>query len=371
MKVVALSSSRADYGIYLPLFKELASDNYFDFSIIAFGTHTSRHHGYTVQNILEDGFKVSHQVESLILGDTPEAIAGAIGLTVLKFSSIWSELANDIDLILCLGDRYEMFAAVAASVPFNIKVAHIHGGETTSGAIDNSMRSCLTTMSSYHFASTSNHVKRISELTGSSENVFNVGALSLDNIQDVQLLSAEEFEIKYGINMLQPTILFTFHPETINPHNNLAHTTTLIQTLRDLLDDFNLVLTMPNADTFGSLVREKLNEFVDQFPDKVYSIENFGTKGYFSCMNLSACVLGNSSSGIIEAASFGKYVVNVGERQAGRDAGANVISVPIEKASIINAVRSIVGKRYNGKNIYYAGGAKAIITETLKSINYE
>ncbi len=161
MNILVLTSSRADYGIYLPLLKRLKSDNFFNLKIVAFGTHLSQQHGYTINQINKDGFELAYKVETVLEGDSPEIIVKSMALTVDKFATLWRKEKFSIDLILCLGDRYEMFAAVSASVPFNIPVAHLHGGETTLGAIDNSFRHSITAMSKIHFASTENHAQRI------------------------------------------------------------------------------------------------------------------------------------------------------------------------------------------------------------------
>ena len=364
MRVAVLTSSRADYGIYLPLLKKLATDPAFELKIIAFGTHLSHFHGYTLKEIQQDGFEVYKTVESLVLGDSPEAIGSAIGLTQLKFASVWAAEKENLDLIFALGDRYEMFAAVMAAIPFNIPVAHIHGGETTLGAIDNTFRHAITLASQWHFTSTQTHAVRVKELTGKTEKVYNVGALSLDNMQDMQLLSKEQFQEKFGIDISMSSVLVTFHPETVSFEANLKYTDELIAALKEL--NYQIIITMPNADTMGAAIRQKLMAFAALNPN-VKTVESFGTLGYFSCMQHCSFLIGNTSSGIIEAASFGKYVINVGDRQLGREGSANVFHCPVQKDAILAVVYKIEElPAFTGENIYGAGNSANKIIAALK-----
>ena len=367
MNIVLLTSSRADYGIYRPLIRKMQADNFFNLSLIVFGTHVSSFHGHTIDQIHEDKVRIIYQIESLILGDSPEAIATAMGTTTLKFSGIWQTIHQDVDLMICLGDRYEMLAAVIASAPFNIPIAHFHGGETTLGAIDNKFRHSLTAMSDYHFTSTQKHQERVSQIVGNQKHIYNVGALSLDNLQDLTLLSLTSFKAKYGIDLANPSILITFHPETVSYEKNITYIETLISSLRVLSADYQLIITMPNADTLGNMVRKKLANFALNNP-QVFTIESFGVLGYFSCMQHCSFLLGNTSSGIIEAASFKKYVINVGDRQKGRDAGENVLQVPIKQDDILAAVKKIATlPPFDGYNIYGKGNASSKIIDILKN----
>jgi GDP/UDP-N,N'-diacetylbacillosamine 2-epimerase (hydrolysing) len=365
VRVGILTSSRADYGIYKPLLKSLWEDSAFELSIIAFGTHLSRFFGYTVNQIEVDGFPVAHRIESLIHGDSEEAVGTAMGLTTTKFSQVWEQEKHNLDLLFGLGDRYEMFAAVSAAVPFNIPIAHIHGGETTLGAIDNKFRHAITQMADYHFTSTTAYADKVRAMMDDDQNVYNVGALSLDNLQTQKLYSLEEFKEKVGIDLSYPTILITVHPETVNVQNNEAH----IQALLAALDEMNyqFLFTMPNADTQGTVIREAIKSFVEQYPQKAVAIENLGTQAYFTAMKHCAFMMGNSSSGIIEAASLGTYVINLGNRQNGRLASHNVQHVSFDKDGIQKAIQEVEKSgSYKGNNIYWNGGAADQIVQALK-----
>lgn len=350
MRVSILTSSRADFGIYLPLVKLLNKDSYFNLNLIVFGTHLSKDHGYTVNNIIEHGFKVNYKLKTL-LGDNPHEISMSMSLTMKEFSKVWKIEKDKTDLIICLGDRYEMFAAVSASVPFNIPIAHIHGGETTLGSIDNIFRHSLTLMSKYHFTSTESHLKKVVSLTQNKNNVFNIGSLSLDNQDQINLYSKSEFKTNFNIDFSKPTILVTFHPETLSYEKNKDHSIELSSALREVRD-FQIVITMPNSDTRGSIIRECFIKLRDQC-SHIISVENLGSKGYFSAMKYCKFLLGNSSSGIIEAASFKKYVINLGARQEGRLGGKNIINIKIKKSLILQAVEKLskLGE-FNGSNPY-------------------
>lgn len=370
MRLAVLTSSRADYGIYLPLLKKLRADDTFELTIIAFGTHLSRFHGYTVEQIEKDGFEVTEKLETLILGDSETAISNAIGNTISRFAPLWERLKGQIDLVFALGDRYEMFAAVSASIPFNIKIAHIHGGETTLGAIDNKFRHAITLMSSIHFVSTKPYAEKIELLTGEAKDIFNVGALSLDNLSDLKLLSIEAFKDRFNIDFSLPTILTTFHPETVSIGKNLEYANVLMEVFNILSEKYQVVITMPNADTMGNIIREKFTALASN-NSKVICVENFGKLGYFSCMQLCSFLLGNTSSGIIEAASFGKYVINLGDRQKGRASGENVIHTKINLGSIRENISKIeqLGKDYDGINIYHSDRSSIKIINALKGLN--
>ena len=368
MRIGVLTSSRADFGIYLPLLKKMKGDAFFDLDIIAFGTHLSAFHGHTIKQIYDEGFEVKYTVESMLLTDSPEAIATAVGLTSIKFADFWQKNKSRFDLVFCLGDRYEMFAAVNAGIPFNISFAHFHGGETTLGAIDNIYRHAITLASKYHFVATKAYAERVAHLIDSEANITTVGALSLDNLDSLDLLSVAEFKSIWNVDLSQNTIVCTFHPETVSYDSNEFYASELVKAIKQLRANYQILITMPNADTAGNIIR---NAFIDNFVNdsKVFLIENLGSKSYFTAMKYCDFLLGNTSSGIIEAASFGKYVINLGNRQKGRAAGNNVFHSEVMLSNIIEATRNVELKNKLSKNnIYWSGGATHKIIEKLKSI---
>lgn len=366
MKIGVLTSSRADYGIYRPLLTQLRDDPFFELVIIAFGTHLSEHHDYTLHNIRDDGFDVQYKIHTLTEGDSEEAISQMMALTATKFTSVWEAENKHLDLVFCLGDRYEMFSAVSAAVPFNIPFAHIHGGETTLGAIDNTFRHCLTLMSDYHFTSHPTYAKRVEAILGDAKNIYTVGALGLDNLEATELFSIEAFKKKFEIDLSRPTILFTFHPETINSQRNVTYIQEIIAALENT-NDYQILITGVNTDTHNELIRNKLTDLCKQHSSSVFMVENLGTRGYFSAMNYCSFMMGNTSSGIIEAASFGARVINLGDRQKGRIAGLNVVNVPIRQDEIITAIQKIQNITTSvSENIYWRGGAACKIIQVLK-----
>ena len=338
-QITVLTSSRADYGIYRPLLQLLKEEPEIKLQIVAFGTHTAPAFGNTIEIIKEDGFVIERALPFVLNGSSPKTIADSMAKTIEQFAEVWETLPAD--LIICLGDRYEMFAAVAASVSFAIPVAHIHGGETTLGAIDNIFRHSLTHMASLHFTSCEEYRQRIIELTGSAEGVFNTGALSIDNLQSLKLLSKEQFFKKFGVNLNKQTLLTTFHPETVSFNRNDEYVKQLSAALEKLTDDFQVIITMPNADTMGNVIREEMQLLAQKKENKLFTFENLGTIGYLSAMKHCTMMVGNTSSGFAEASYFPKWVVNLGNRQEGRLLTENIRTIAIEEYLIVKTVKEL------------------------------
>ena len=366
MKVGILTSSRADYGIYLPLLQKMKLDSFFELEIIAFGTHLSKSHGFTVNEIQKDGYDVIHEISSLISNDDAESISTSYGLTILKFADFWAE--NQYDVVFCLGDRFEMSAAVQAGIPFGVNFAHVHGGETTLGAIDNIYRHQITLSSKMHFTASNLYAKKIVGLIEDKNNVYPVGALSLDEVSLFKPIEKSVFYKKFSIPS-EDFALLTFHPETVAVNENVHFATEMKTALFELCQELYLVITMPNADTLGSFYRQELEVLKHEFPERVLLIENFGKANYFSAMYYAKLLIGNTSSGIIEAASFGKYVINVGARQKGRAQSKNILNATFSSKDILLKFNQALklGK-YKESNIYYKAGAVDNIIKVLKKI---
>jgi GDP/UDP-N,N'-diacetylbacillosamine 2-epimerase (hydrolysing) len=354
VKIGVLTSSRADYGVYLPLLRAMKSSGKFKLRLIAFGTHTSKFHGYTLTEIRDSGDFEIDKIESLITSDTEGAIATSSALTSLKFADYWENNAASFDWVLCLGDRFEMAAAVFSGIPYGIRFAHFYGGDYSPGAIDNVYRNCLTHCSELHFTSTEICAQRVRNMVPVNQQVKVVGIMSLEKqLNKNQILSKAQIFDKWNIPFSRPTILATFHPETINPESNNLSVHEVKKALSSLVSNFDIVVTMPNSDTNGVIYRHMYTELKTEFPKSIFLIENFGIQSYFSCMYHAILVLGNSSSGITEAASFSKYTVNVGDRQKGRAFSENIISVDFDSSKIIDAVKKTATLgTYTGQNIY-------------------
>lgn len=364
LKVGILTSSRADYGIYRPLLEKMSEDNTFDLDVIAFGTHLIKRFGHTVDAIYEDGHKVLAVPGTMCDGDAPSDIAYSMSSTIRSFADFYK--GHKYDILFALGDRYEMFSAVAASVPYNLDVAHIHGGETTLGAIDNSFRHSITHFSRLHFTAAEDYKLRLIKMLGRRSGVYNVGALSIDAIRSLKLLQIDEFNKKYDFDLGKPTVLFTFHPETIRYERNEQYISDIIDAIVKL-NQYQFLITMPNADTMGIAIRNMIIRRLADNPN-VKIVENLGSKDYLSAMKHCSFLMGNSSSGFVEASFFSKPVINLGKRQAGRILTQNITTVDIDEASILKAVKqieSLVG--VVTKSVYGNGTASSKIVRILKN----
>jgi GDP/UDP-N,N'-diacetylbacillosamine 2-epimerase (hydrolysing) len=369
MRVGILTSSRADYGIYYSLLRALATDVNTEFGLFVFGTHLSAEHGMTVGQIESDGYPIYERIDTMPAFDDAAGISRAMGKTITNFAAIWERWAGCLDVVIALGDRYEMFAAVAATVSFGVPVAHLHGGETSLGAIDDKFRHAITQMSTLHFTATPAYAEKVAQLIGTDAGIHYVGAPSLDGLAEMPLLTIAEMKHRFGIDFDQPTILSTFHPETVGSEKNENYGKELCRSLNHLTGRYQVVITMPNADTMGSVLRRQYIALAEE-NKRVIAIESFGKIGYFSAMKYCAFLLGNTSSGIIEAASFGKYAINLGDRQAGRAHSKNLLTVPVQQAEIQATVVKLETKNltYSGANAYLKSGDAA--TEILHILKH-
>ncbi|MBU1239221.1 UDP-N-acetylglucosamine 2-epimerase (hydrolyzing) [Myxococcota bacterium] len=345
LRVKIITTSRADYGIYQPLLRALDADPRFDLGLLVTGMHLLETHGFTVKAIETDGFHIHGRVPPGISGDSPHHIATAMGIITQGFAKLFENLK--VDLLITLGDRYEMFAAAAAAVPFGIPIAHIHGGETTKGAIDECFRHSLTKMAHIHFPCAEEYAKRITQLGEEPWRVHNVGALAIDQIRAFQPWSLEELESKKGVRIDPVTLplVVTYHPVTLEAEMTGDYT----KALMTALDAWGgpVVFTMPNADTHGSIIRDSIQQFCRTHAT-AQVVETLGSQGYFSLLHHAAAMVGNSSSGILEAPSFKLPVVNIGNRQAGRMRSANIIDVPDGDADeILQAIRRSTSPQFN------------------------
>lgn len=350
MKIGILTSSRADYGIYLPLLNKLKRDSRFELEIVAFGMHLQDSQGFTIRSIEADEYAVIHKVGKMPDGDQIFDIAFGYGSLVKDFACFWRD--NQFDLVFALGDRWEMSAAVQAALPFELSIAHIHGGETTLGAIDNIYRHQITLASSYHFTAAECFSMRISEIIGTDEGVHTVGSISLEELKNIYLPKWEDVKKEFNIPFDEFTLV-TFHPESVRANRNELLCKEAVNSLEQLAKTHNLLVTKANSDALGSMYNDSFQSLVAKYPNKVKLVSALGKLNYFKAMKQCDFLLGNTSSGILEAASFSKWVINVGDRQKGRLQNANVINVPFQQSSILNAVKEVKLKSsYQGENLY-------------------
>ena len=365
MKIGILTSSRADYGIYLPLLDKLKFDQRFQLEIIAFGMHLQKSQGNTIAQIIKDGFEVIHKIGEMPESDGVIDISKGYGNLVVSFADFWSQ--NKFDIVFALGDRWEMSAAVQASIPFEVKLAHIHGGETTLGATDNIYRHQITLASTFHFTAAEVFSERVISILGSDKNVHTVGSISLEDINQLQLPSWDSVKEKFAIPF-DDFILVTFHPESVGSSMNKHYASVISDVLEILAKEHNVLVTKANSDALGSLFNDCFKQLQEEYPQKLKLVSALGKLNYFKAMEKCDFMLGNTSSGIIEAASFGKYVVNVGDRQKGRLRNENVVDVRFDREEILLAITNRMVQRgcYSGTNKYVTHGTTyAIIEEIL------
>jgi UDP-hydrolysing UDP-N-acetyl-D-glucosamine 2-epimerase len=360
--------ARSDYGIYLPILRKIQADPDLRLHLFVSGMHLSPEFGLTVRAIEADGFDVGERIEMLLSSDSPEGIAKSIGLGMIGFAQAYAQHCPDIMLVL--GDRFEMYAAAVAALPFKIPVAHVHGGEITQGAIDDALRHSITKLSHLHFVAAETYARRVAQLGEEPWRITVSGAPSLDNLHTIRLLSLDELEARYGLCFQPRPLLATFHPVTLE----YGQTEWQVGELLAALDDAGLpvVFTLPNADTGGRIIQRMIAEYIGDRPS-AWLVDNLGTQAYFSLMAVAAAMVGNSSSGIIETPSFGLPVVNIGTRQAGRVRGANVIDVDYKRAAILQGIRQAVRPEFREslrqmENPYGYGRASDIIVERLKTV---
>jgi GDP/UDP-N,N'-diacetylbacillosamine 2-epimerase (hydrolysing) len=366
VKIGILTSSRADYSIYYPLIIKAMELPNTQVELIAFGTHLSKQHGYTIDNIIADGFEVKHQLDHCYaLNDSPMGISLAMANTSKVFAEFWNE--NQFDLVFCLGDRYEMFAAVAAAVPYQLNMAHLYGGERTEGAIDDCLRHAISLMSKWNFTACEDYKKRVEELTLQKNRTFNFGHLSIDNLKRLSLLSIEELKDKTGLDFNIPTILCTFHPETIKYDQNAVFANEIAMAFNEL-NEYQILITMPNSDTGSQPIRDTFSK-LSTTNSNVYITENLGTIGYLSAMKHCTMMVGNTSSGFVEASFFPKTVINLGERQTGRIVTSNIINTNITTQEILNAISTNRLNKYNEGQIqiYGTGETAVLICNEIKN----
>jgi len=367
--ICVVTTSRADYGLLYWLMREIADDPGLRLQVVATGMHLSPEFGLTVREIERDGFTPDDTIEMLLSADTPSAVAKAVGLGVISFADSLRRLKPDI--LVGLGDRFELFAAVTAAMIARIPVAHLHGGESTEGAIDESIRHSITKMSHLHFTAAEPYRKRVIQLGEHPERVFTVGAFGLDNIARLPLLGREEIERALGFSFLPRNALVTFHPVTLEKETSEAQCGELMAALEDT-GGLGIIWTRPNADTEGRIINRLIDEFVARHPQRSAAFTSLGTRHYLSVLKHVDCVIGNSSSGLIEAPSLRTATINIGDRQRGRLRAASVVDCRPEREDIRAAIEKIRAPAFRelvsaADNPYGTAGAAVRTWEVLRT----
>ncbi|KGA10395.1 MAG: UDP-N-acetylglucosamine 2-epimerase [actinobacterium acIB-AMD-7] len=362
-----VTGSRADYGLLKRLMKLIDSDPKMKLQIIVTGSHLSSKHGFTYKEIEEDGFQIDFKVDIIENIIDAQSTARAMSKAQIEITKISSEIKPD--LMLVLGDRYEILSAVISALLTNVPVAHIHGGEVTTGAFDDSIRNAITKMSHLHFVATANSKNRVIQMGEIPANIFNFGGLGVDAIQGLNLLSKEEVEKKLGMKFGAKNLLVTYHPETISKISPIDQIQVLLEAL-SLKKEINLIFTGVNADPGSDEISRAINQFVQSNSNSRY-YASLGQRVYLSTLLYCDGVVGNSSSGILEVPSFKRATVNIGNRQLGREMAESVINCELESDSIGKSIDNIYSKYFEVvlsevSNPYGKGGASSKILEVIK-----
>ena len=371
-KVCVVTGSRAEYGLLYWLMKEIDADEEFKLQIIATGSHLSHEFGLTYKEI-EKEFKIDKKIEMLLSSDTNVGISKSMGLAQISFAEAYEELRPD--MVLVLGDRYEILSATSAAMIARIPIGHIHGGETTEGAFDESIRHSITKMSHLHFTATDDYKNRVIQLGEHPSRVFNVGALGIENIKKMQLLTKEKFKKSIDFKLNKKNILVTFHPTTLEIGKPKEH----FQELLDAIDDLeatNIIFTKANSDTDGRIINQMIDEYIAKNNYKSTGFVSLGQLRYLSAMQYIDAVVGNSSSGLIETPTFKIGTINIGDRQKGRLKADSVIDSLPNKKNIKDAFEVLYSKKFQSvlktiENPYGDGFASKKIIKLLKTIRLD
>jgi GDP/UDP-N,N'-diacetylbacillosamine 2-epimerase (hydrolysing) len=373
MKICVATGTRAEYGLLKPLIDQIVIEPNWQLQVLVTGAHLSPEFGLTYQQIEKDGVPIDAKVEMLLSSDTAEGIVKSMGIGMIGYADAFKNLKPD--LLIILGDRYEMLAIAAAALIFKIPIAHLHGGEITEGAYDDSIRHAITKLSHYHFTSTASYRNRVIQMGEPAELVFNVGAIGLDHVQSLPFLDKKELEVSLGIQFLKYNYQVTFHPATLAN----VDAATQFQELLDAIDqqeDSFFVFTKANADTDGRIINQMIDEYVQKNTNKSAAFTSLGSLRFLSVLKVCDAIVGNSSSGIIEAPSLGIATINIGDRQKGRIQALSVVNCDPSTTEIMAAfdqVKTTESKQIVSKlvNPYWNGGVAKQIAKAIKSFDLE
>jgi len=369
-KICVITGTRAEYGLLYWLIKAIKENKDLKLQLIVTGMHLSPEFGLTYKEI-EKEFRINKKIEILLSSDTCVAISKSMGLALISFSEAFEEL--DPDIVVVLGDRYETFSATSAAMIAKIPIAHLHGGETTQGAFDEAIRHSITKMSHLHFTATNEYKNRVIQLGEHPNRVFNVGGMGIENIKRLKLLSLKEFEKSIDFKLNKKNILVTFHPVTLENNTAKEQFQELLNAINELKDT-NIIFTKANSDINGRVINQMIDEYVDNNMHKSLCFASLGQVRYLSALQFVDVVLGNSSSGIIEAPSFKIGTINIGDRQEGRVKASSIIDCKPNKSSILKAFDKLYSKEFQEAlkttiNPYGNICASEKIIEVLKNVD--
>lgn len=370
-KIAVFTGTRADYGLLYWLLKDIQASRVLDLQLLVSGMHLSPEFGLTKNAILADGFKIDAQVEMLLSSDSPVGVVKSIGVGLIGFADALDRLAPDC--LIVLGDRFEALAAAEAALVLRVPIAHLHGGEKTEGAYDDAIRHAITKMANLHFVAADEYRNRVIQMGESPESVLNVGALGLDHLVRSSKMGLIELSDSLKFDLRQPFIMATYHPVTAGEESPEKTMAALLSAL-DVFSDYQVLITYPNADNGGRSIIALIDAYAQRHPDRVCAVPSLGSMRYLTAMSLASAVVGNSSSGIIEAPAYRVPTVDIGVRQEGRLAAASVIHAIADRADIIAAIRRVLSKEHaqvtaQCVNPYGSGDAAREIVRYLEENN--
>lgn len=371
-KICIVTATRAEYGLLKPLMHKLKKSDQFELQVVATGAHLSPEFGLTYRFIESDGFQINDKVEMLLSSDTPTGIVKSMGLAQIGFADIFNRLLPDA--IIILGDRYEMLSVASAAAIFTIPIIHLHGGEITEGAYDDAIRHAISKLSAIHFTSTEEYRQRLIQMGEQPTHVHNVGAIGLDNIIDLPLMSREELENSLGIVFKKYNYQVTFHPETLSDISSEEQFGILLQAIRQQKDSY-FIFTKANADTNGRVINQMIDQFVNENSAISSAYNSLGSLRFLSTVKMCDAIVGNSSSGIIEAPSLGTATINIGDRQKGRTQANSVVNCKVDLEEILEAFQKITDSTFKKslkrlQNPYGQGGTSDKILQALSHVDF-
>lgn len=372
-KICVITGSRAEYGLLRGLMKAIQATENVQLQVIATNMHLSPEFGSTYQEIEKDGFTIDKKVEMLLSSDSPNATAKSVGLGTIGFADAYEDLKPD--MIVVLGDRYEILSAVSVALFYKIPVAHLHGGEITEGAYDDCIRHAITKMSHLHFTSTEEYRQRVIQLGEDPKRVFNVGAIGIENIKQIPLMSKSELETSLDFTIGDKCLLVTYHPVTLENSSVEEQCRNLLSAL-DELTDYRIIFTMPNSDTNGRVIMQEIEKFVEKNKKRSISFKSLGITRYLSLLQYVKAVVGNSSSGIIEVPSFGIPTLNIGIRQKGRISSKSVIHCGTTHDEIVIGLQKALSEEQrrlssSSNNLYEKTNTTYNILKTIRDYPLE
>lgn len=367
-KICVITGSRAEYGQLFWILKGLQSDNNIELQLVVTGMHLSSEFGYTCNEIINDGFEITRKIEVVLSSDSPSSISKSMGLSMISFSDVFDCLTPDLCLVL--GDRFEIFSAVSSAHVFAIPIAHIAGGEVTSGVIDDGFRHSISKMSSLHFTANISYSKRLIKMGENQSKVFTTGMPGLDSVYKTNLLNKIQFENAINLKLEKTTFLITYHPLSLKNSNEKHKFQQILKALENF-KDFKFIFTYPNSDTYGRIIINLINEFVENNSQNSIAFKSLGSLRYLSALKHVDLVLGNSSSGITEAPCFNTPTVNIGERQNGRLKADSVVDCDLVSSNIIMAIEKALKLNISRvTNPYGKAGASSKIVDIVKKIDF-